>query len=144
VRALRAGDLSAVYVPSVEDEAFRDLARAWVSAKDDLKRTRKRLKAFLLLHGVRFAARADWGLAHRRSMSAYAFDSVWQQLAFEEHRRTIEDRLAQCDRLEAALCEAVAHPQAAARLQAVLDLIETHKEKWSLPAGEQKADQVSS
>jgi hypothetical protein len=27
----------------------------------------------------------------------------WQQLAFDECRRTIEDRLAQCDRLEAAL-----------------------------------------
>ncbi len=35
VRALRAEDLSAV-VPSVEDEAFRDLSRMWVSAKDDL------------------------------------------------------------------------------------------------------------
>jgi hypothetical protein len=29
VRSLRAGDLSAVHVPDVEDEAFRDLARAW-------------------------------------------------------------------------------------------------------------------
>ena len=29
----------------------------------------------------------------------------------------------------------VAQPQAAARLQAVLDLIKAHKEKWSLPAG---------
>ncbi|OSK32349.1 putative transposase [Escherichia coli M056] len=28
VHSLRAGDLSAVYVPGVEDEAFRDLARA--------------------------------------------------------------------------------------------------------------------
>jgi hypothetical protein len=27
----------------------------------------------------------------------------WQQLAFDECRRTIEDRLAQCYRLEAAL-----------------------------------------
>ena len=27
----------------------------------------------------------------------------------------------------------VAQPQAAARLQAVLDLIEAHREKWSLP-----------
>ncbi|MEX3816609.1 transposase, partial [Paraburkholderia sp. BR13439] len=42
VRSLRAGDLSAVYVPSVEDEAFRDLARAWVSAKDDLKVSTRR------------------------------------------------------------------------------------------------------
>ena len=37
VRSLRAGDLSAVYVPSVEDEAFRDLARAWATARDDLR-----------------------------------------------------------------------------------------------------------
>ncbi|WP_316157566.1 IS110 family transposase [Cupriavidus sp. BIC8F] len=107
VRSLRAGDLSAVYVPSVEDEAFRDLSRAWVSAKDDLKRARQRLKAFLLLHGVRYTGRADWGPAHRRWISEFAFDSAWQQLAFDEYRRAIEDRLAQCGRLEAALREAV-------------------------------------
>ncbi|KVQ20079.1 IS110 family transposase [Burkholderia ubonensis] len=107
VRTLRAGDLSAVYAPSVEDEAFRDLARAWVSAKDDLKRGRQRLKAFLLSHGVRYTGRSDWGAAHRRWLSAFAFDNAWQQLAFEELRRTIEDRLAQCERLEAALREAV-------------------------------------
>ena len=35
------------------------------------------------------------------------FASAWQQLAFDEHRRTIEDRLAQCERLESALREAV-------------------------------------
>lgn len=107
VRSLRAGDLSAVYVPSVEDEAFRDLARAWGGARDDLKRARQRLKSFLLSHDVRYAGRADWGAAHRRWLSAFAFDSAWQQLAFEELRRTIEDRLAQCDRLQAALREAV-------------------------------------
>ncbi|MFM0212074.1 IS110 family transposase [Paraburkholderia sediminicola] len=107
VRSLRAGDLSAVYVPTVDDEAFRDLARAWVSAKDDLKRARQRLKAFLLSHGVRYAGRADWGPAHRRWLSAFSFDSLWQQLAFDELRRTIEDRLAQCERLEAALREVV-------------------------------------
>jgi transposase len=107
VRSLRAGDLSAVYVPSVEDEAFRDLSRAWVSAKDDLKRARQRLKAFLLSHGVRYSGRADWGPAHRRWISAFAFDIAWQQLAFDEYRRAVEDRLAQCARLEAALREAV-------------------------------------
>ncbi|MEM5390117.1 IS110 family transposase [Paraburkholderia phymatum] len=107
VRLLRAGDLSAVYVPTVEDEAFRDLARAWVSAKDDMKRARQRLKAFLLSHGVRYVGRADWGTAHRRWVSAFSFDNFWQQLALDELRRTIEDRLAQCERLETALREAV-------------------------------------
>jgi len=61
VRSLRAGDLSAVYVPSVEDEAFRDLARAWVSAKDDLKRARQRLKGFLLSHGCAIRAEPTGG-----------------------------------------------------------------------------------
>jgi len=107
VRSLRAGDLSAVHVPTVEDEAFRDLARAWSSSREDLKQARQRLKSFLLSHGVQYLGRADWGPAHRRWLSTLSFDSVWQQLAFNEHRRTIEDRLAQCERLEVALREAV-------------------------------------
>jgi transposase len=107
VRLVRTGDLSAVYVPTVEDEAFRDLARAWVSAKDDMKRARQRLKAFLLSHSVRYTGRPDWGPAHRRWLSAFSFGNLWQQLAFDELRRTIEDHLAQCGRLEAALREAV-------------------------------------
>ncbi len=107
VRSLRAGDLSAVYVPGVEDEAFRDLARAWAAARDDLKHARQRLKSFLLSHGVHYTGSANWGPAHRRWLSTYSFANQWQQLAFEEHRRTIEDRLAQCHRLETALREAV-------------------------------------
>jgi transposase len=42
VRSLRAGDLSAVYVPGIEDEAFRDLARAWAAAREDLRHARQR------------------------------------------------------------------------------------------------------
>ena len=106
-RSLRAGDLSAVYVPGVEDEAFRDLARAWASAREDLKHARQRLKSFLLTHSIHYIGRADWGAAHRRWLSKYTFENAWRQLAFDEHRRTIEDRLAQCARLEAMLREAV-------------------------------------
>jgi transposase len=105
VRSLRAGDLSPVHVQTVEDEAFRDLVRTWGAARQDLKQAGQRLKAFLLSHDVRYTGRADWGPAHRRWISGYTFDSNWQQLAFEEHRRTIEDRLAQCARLETALRE---------------------------------------
>jgi len=103
VRSLRAGDLSPVHVPTIEDEACRDLVRAWGAAKQDLKQARQRLKAFLLVHDVRYTGRADWGPAHRRWISGYSFDLPWQQIAFEEHRRTIEDRLTQCARLETTL-----------------------------------------
>ncbi|CAH2812076.1 MAG: Transposase IS116/IS110/IS902, partial [uncultured Caballeronia sp.] len=47
-------------------------------------------------------------IAHRRWLSSCSFPNAWQQFAFEEHRRSIEDRLAQCERLETALHEAVA------------------------------------
>ena len=107
VKALRMDDLSAVHVPDERDEAFRDLVRAWGAAKQDAKRGKRRLKSFLLVHGVRYAGTANWGDAHRRWISEFTFPQTWsQQLAFQEHRGTIEDRLAQCQRLEALLRDA--------------------------------------
>jgi len=107
VRALRAGDLSAVHIPTVEDEAFRDLARAWATARDDLRQAKQRVKSFLLAHGVRYAGTSNWNDTHKRWLRSYTFGNAWQQMAFEELRRTIDDRLAQCVRLEATLREAV-------------------------------------
>jgi len=85
----RAGDLSAVYVPGIEDEAFRDLARAWAAAREDLRHARQRLKSLLLAHGVRYTGSANWGEAHRRWPGRCSVASAWQHLAFDEHRRTI-------------------------------------------------------
>src|SRR5471032_2922748 len=87
VRSLRAGDLSAVHVPTVEDEAFRDLARVWAGARDALKRARQALKSFLLAHAVRYAGTANWGPAHRRWISSFSFGNAWQEFAFSELRR---------------------------------------------------------
>lgn len=42
VKALRMGDLTAVHVPDVADEAMRDLVRAWGAAKQDLKALKHR------------------------------------------------------------------------------------------------------
>jgi transposase len=53
VQALRMGDLSAVHVPDVTDEAFRDLVRVWSAARIDLAKAKQRLKSFLLVHDVR-------------------------------------------------------------------------------------------
>ncbi len=47
-RLMRSGDLTAIYVPTVEDEAIRDLSRGREDAMRDLKATKYRLKAFLL------------------------------------------------------------------------------------------------
>ena len=54
-RLLRSGALSPVYIPSVEDEAIRDLVRAREDALKDLKAAKVRLKAFLLRQDIRYA-----------------------------------------------------------------------------------------
>lgn len=57
---------------------------------------------------MRYSGKADWRDAHRRWLSEFVFPQTGSQLAFEEHRRSIEDRLAQCQRLEVMLREAAA------------------------------------
>ncbi len=57
-RVLRSGDLTAVYVPSVEDEAVRDLCRARDAARVTGKDAKRRLKAFLLRLGRHYVGRA--------------------------------------------------------------------------------------
>ena len=44
-RLLRSGDLTAIYVPGIEDEALRDLSRGREDALRDLKTSKHRLKA---------------------------------------------------------------------------------------------------
>jgi hypothetical protein len=68
-RLRRSGDLTAVYVPSVDDEAIRDLCRARDAARLTLKHAKLRLKGFLLRLGLHDVGRADWNDAHRRYLA---------------------------------------------------------------------------
>jgi transposase len=52
-RLMRSGDLTPVYVPTVEDEAIRDRSRARENAIRDLKAAKCRLNALLLRHDIR-------------------------------------------------------------------------------------------
>jgi transposase len=105
VQALRMNDLSAVHVPDAADEAFRDLVRVWGAARQDLAKAKQRLKSFLLVHDVRYVGKANWGEAHRRWLAQFVFPEMNSQLAFQEHLHAIEDRLAQCERVQALLQE---------------------------------------
>jgi transposase len=68
-RLRRSGDLTPVDVPTVDDEASRDLIRARDEAIDDLKAAKCRLKGFLLRHDIRYTGRATWSPAHLRWLS---------------------------------------------------------------------------
>ena len=107
-RLLRAGELEPVWVPDEDHEAMRDLVRARRGAKQDLTAARQSLLSFLLRHDRRYAVgRKRWTKIFWRWLGEQAFASPHQQLVFGEHIRWIEEAQARCDRLDAALAEAV-------------------------------------
>ena len=85
----RAGELTPVYVPCAENESIRDLTRAREDAKADEKRSKQRLKSFLLRHGFRYAGTANWSKAHIRWLSDIKMDHPSQQIVLQEYIDTI-------------------------------------------------------
>ena len=65
-RLHRAGELTAVWVPEGQQEALRDLTRAREDMKHLQRQAKQRLKAFLLRHGKRYAAKSSWTQAYFR------------------------------------------------------------------------------
>ena len=104
-RLLRSGDLTRVYVPSIEDEAIRDLCRARDAARLTLKNAKLRLKAFLLRLGLHYVGRADWTDAHRRYLAKVVCPTAAPQIVFQESLRAVDEQVDRLGRLEAELLE---------------------------------------
>jgi transposase len=119
-RLMRSGDLSPVHVPTVEDEAMRDLSRAREDTLSDLKAAKFRLKAFLLRHDIRYTGRATWGPAHLRWLSEVVCPTPAQQLVFQEYVRAVTEHTERLQRLEQELQDQVK----AWRLHPVVDALQ--------------------
>jgi len=119
-RLMRAGELTPVYVPTVADEAIRDLSRAREDTLRDLKAAKHRLKAFLLRHAIRYTGHATWGPAHLRWLSEVVCPTPAQQIVFQEYVRAVTDHHERLQRLEQEL-----HDQVQAwRLQSVVEALQ--------------------
>jgi transposase len=118
-RLARSGDLTAVDVPTVEDEAIRDLSRAREDTISDVKDATFRLKAFLLRHDIRYVGRANWTPAHLRWLSEVVCPTPAQQIVFQEYVRAVTEHTARLQRLEQELYDHVKawrlHPVVEAR-----------------------------
>jgi transposase len=82
-RLARSGDLTVVYVPTVDDEAIRDLTRAREDALSDGKDAKFRLKAFLLRHDIRYTGSTNWGPAPLRWLSEVICPTPLSTLSFK-------------------------------------------------------------
>jgi transposase len=108
-RLLRSGDLTSVYVPSVEDEAVRDLALAREDTVVTLKAAKYRLKAFLLRLGLAYTGRANWNDAHLRYLSRVVCPTPAQQVVYQELLHAVDEQVVRLGRLEAELHDQVEH-----------------------------------
>lgn len=102
-RLLRAGELTAVYIPEPTDEAIRDLCRARTDAIDDLRRCRLRLKSFLLRHGYRYQGKANWSQPHMRYLRELVLPHPAMKAILEEYLQGIAAAHERVGRLEAAM-----------------------------------------
>jgi transposase len=90
-RLLAAGELSFVFVPSVEDEHFRDLIRAIEDVRGDLMRARHRLGKLLLRRGERYPGPgASWSAKHLGWLGSLHFDDACSQATFVDYLASVE------------------------------------------------------
>ncbi len=108
-RLLRAGELTAVWVPDRHHEAMRDLTRARDTAVDDLRSKRQQISAFLLRKGLHYCAgKKTWSQAHLNWLMSQKFEYPEHRLVFEEMMMAMRQAQERLERLEQAIRAAVA------------------------------------
>jgi transposase len=120
VRLLAAGELHRVAVPSVAEEALRDLVRAREDLRGDLMRARHRLAKLLLRHEVRFEGpQANWTQAHLGWLAGVQMPEPASQTALEDYRGAVGALMIRREGLETEIARALPDSpwaQTAARL----------------------------
>lgn len=98
---LRSGDLSAIRVPTPEEEAMRNLLRAREDAKRAERSARRQLSSFLLRSGRIWQGKTTWTKDHLKWIGSQAFDHEADVLVLSDYLqevRRLTDRVADLTR----------------------------------------------
>jgi transposase len=110
-RLLRLGEITPVAVPSVDQEAARDLVRAREDCRGDLMRARHRLTKLLLRQGVIYYGGHGWTGAHDAWLRQQRLDNAVTRMAFESDYEAVLAVTARRDRLDTAIAELAAESE---------------------------------
>jgi len=103
-RLLRAGELTTVWVPDVEQEAMRDLTRARDDMKSQERKARQQLNAFVLRHGQHWPrGKARWTQTHYHWLESIRFDQLYLQIVLQEYVDAVKAATQRVDDLTAVL-----------------------------------------
>jgi transposase len=91
----RAGTLTAINIPTAQEEAARDLLRCREDIRADLLRARHRLSHFLLRHGRRFTAtKRAWTKRHAEWLQAQHWPLAALAQAHRAYVRAVDEAVA--------------------------------------------------
>jgi transposase len=110
-RLLRMDEIAPVAIPTVDQEAARDLVRAREDCRGDLMRARHRLSKLLLRHGIVYYDGDAWTGKHDawlRHQALPQLTTTATRLTFDSDYETVLAVKARRDRLDAAIEEMAA------------------------------------
>jgi transposase len=113
-RLLRLDEITAVAIPSADQEAARDLVRAREDCRGDLMRARHRLSKLLLRHGIVYSGGEAWTGKHDAWLRHEALPQLADRatrLAFDSDYDTVLVTKARRDRLDIAIEEMAAESE---------------------------------
>jgi transposase len=105
-RLLRLDEVTAVAIPTPQQEAARDLVRAREDCRGDLMRARHRLSKLLLRNGIVYSGGAAWTGKHDawlRRQALPLLTSGATRLTFDNDYEAVMATKARRDRLDAAI-----------------------------------------
>jgi transposase len=102
-RLHRAGELVAIRIPTLAEEAVRDLCRTRADMVQDRTRARHRLGKFLLRHGRIWRGGNAWTGTHERWLVGQHFDEPALAATYSHYRAVLHTRDAQLDAIQADL-----------------------------------------
>jgi transposase len=108
-RLHRAGELTAIRVPTQEQEAVRDLCRARADMVADRTRARHRLSKFLLRHDRIWRGGDAWTVKHEQWLVGQRFDDAALRATYGHYRAVLVVRDAELAALEADLAHWYRH-----------------------------------
>jgi transposase len=104
-RLLRLDEITPVAVPTVAQEAARDLVRAREDCRADLMRVRHRLSKLLLRHGIVYDGGQGWTTKHDAWLRQQQLDTAGARMAFDAEYDAVLNVKARRDRLDRAIKE---------------------------------------
>ena len=104
-KLLRAGELTAVWVPDAAHEAMRDLVRARATAVCVAGKARQHLQGFLLRHGRIYPGKKGWTKAYRRWLTTIRFAHPAQQIVLQDYIHAVTDAEVRIERLTSQIAE---------------------------------------